>query len=298
MSSGECLLISLIHFIYNSIIMRSIPSESKKLILIDEIELALHPIATMRLINLLEELMKTTQNLTALVATHSPELIRKIDPRNLFQIENINGIINVNTPCYPSYAIRDVFQHDGFDYLLLVEDKLAKCVITRVLEKRDLQLSKIVHISPVGGWSNVLELQNDLIANNVVGTGKSICSILDGDIESEVGNKYKNHKKLFLPIPSIEKFLFKIMTKPEFLQLKKRINDRYFQIESLDAIFSGYVQSVKEPNPNGKKFYSMILQNLEKRNISEDSFILRLTDDIMEATDFSRFADSMANMLS
>lgn len=54
MSSGECLLVSLLHFLYNSIERRSLPANQKVLVLIDELELALHPIAINRLMDYLQ----------------------------------------------------------------------------------------------------------------------------------------------------------------------------------------------------------------------------------------------------
>ena len=56
MSSGECLLVSLLHFLYNSIVRRSIPASQKAIVIIDELELALHPIAVVRLMNFLKDL--------------------------------------------------------------------------------------------------------------------------------------------------------------------------------------------------------------------------------------------------
>lgn len=129
MSSGECLLISLLHFIYNSIIRKSLPSDSPIIMIIDEIELALHPVAITKLLDLLKELVREYDNLTVFITSHSPEVIRKIAPNNIYKIERVDSDSNnfeIVNPCYPSYAIRDVYEHDGFDYLLLVEDELAK----------------------------------------------------------------------------------------------------------------------------------------------------------------------------
>lgn len=63
MSSGECLLVSLLHFLYNSIVRRSLPADQKILVLIDELELALHPIAVLRLVDFLKDLVKEHPNL-------------------------------------------------------------------------------------------------------------------------------------------------------------------------------------------------------------------------------------------
>lgn len=50
MSTGENMLISLLH-ILNVVIVRPAKSEDVRLILIDEIELALHPSAIIRLVD-------------------------------------------------------------------------------------------------------------------------------------------------------------------------------------------------------------------------------------------------------
>mgnify|MGYP002246221374 FL=1 len=53
MSAGENMLISLLHML-NVVIVRPAKSEDVRLILIDEIELALHPSAIMRLVDFLQ----------------------------------------------------------------------------------------------------------------------------------------------------------------------------------------------------------------------------------------------------
>ena len=119
MSSGECLLVSLLHFIYNALIRKSLPVNQPILMLIDEIELALHPVAVSRLIDLLNSIIKEHNNLTVVLTSHSPEVIRKISPNNLYMMEvDDNNSVQFYSPCYPSYAIRDVYMHSGFDYFL------------------------------------------------------------------------------------------------------------------------------------------------------------------------------------
>ncbi|MFD1257395.1 AAA family ATPase [Mucilaginibacter terrae] len=211
MSSGECLLISLLHFVYNSIVRKSLPPNKKILVLIDEIELALHPIAVSRLLDLLKELIKDSANLVVILTTHSPEVIRKIKPSNLYKVTNNSGQLIIESNCYPSYLIRDVYSHDGFDYLLLVEDILTRTVVEKILNQEHLKNSKLIHIVPVGGWTNVLNLHRELLMWNVLGLGKQIVSILDGDIVDLVNEEYKDLRKLFLPIKSVEKYLYDVI---------------------------------------------------------------------------------------
>ncbi len=299
MSSGECMLISLLHFINNAIIRRSLPKEKTILMLIDEIELALHPIAVSRLLDLLNDLVENSESLVVILTTHSPEVIRKIPPNMLHLVENTNGIISINTPCYPSYVIRDVYKHDGFDYLLLVEDFLAKCVVEKILFQDHLTISKLVHVVPAGGWSNVLKLQKELLENNVIGVGREIISILDGDIQHLVGTEFDTLKKLFLPIQSVEKFIYNVLIENPNIKIKKLLNDKYFAIDSLESLISDfnkrYPVTYKEPD---KKLYFVLKKNLEKRKISEEIFISRFCEDIMNEVDFTSFRKALKKVLT
>ncbi len=300
MSSGECLLISLLHFVYNAIVRRSLPQDQPILILIDEIELALHPIAVSRFIDLMSELVKESQNLMVILTSHSPEVIRKISPKNIYKIENNNGIVDVINPGFPSYVIRDVYRHDGFDYLLLVEDILAKVLVEKVLETRGLNISKLVHVVPAGGWSNVLALQQDLLRGNVLGVGREVISILDGDVMVEANKSRPDLRKLFLPVKSIEKFLYSITIEGKNPTLKKTINDKYFQLDSLDTLAAEHhakYPMAKTDQPD-KKFYYRLRKNLESRGIDELLFVQKISEDIMQSVPFDQFSINLEKLLS
>ena len=306
MSSGECLMLSLLHFIYYSIVRKSERNDTI-LMLIDEVEVSLHPIAISRLLDLLDSLVKNRENLIIYITSHSPEVIRKINPRNIFKIELNNGntgnSLDIVNPCYPSYAIRDVFMHDGFDCLLLVEDKLAKILLERIISDLKLNNSKLIHITPVGGWQNVLKLQYDLFKNNVLGVGKNIISILDGDIKHECNKDplYKDLPKRFLPIPSIEKYLKNVLIDKKNIdknsEIFKNINDDFFQLKSLKEIINEYKNNIETNDNNGKKLYNTLLKALKERNVDEDSFIIRLTDIIKKNVNFSEFNNSIKELL-
>jgi len=298
MSSGECLLVSLLHFVYNAIVRRSLPTNEFIIVLIDEIELALHPIAVSRFIDLMNDLVQESEKLIVILTSHSPEVIRKIQPKHIYKIENMLGVVEVINPGFPSYVIRDVYRHDGFDYLLLVEDELAKTVVDKVLEMNGLKSSKLVHVVPVGGWNNVLTLQRDLLQNNVLGLGREIISIIDGDMLGSIPKEYDSLKKLFLPIKSIEKFLYEVVINKPNAAVKKIINDKYFPIDSLDSLAAEhhlkYPGKVDQPD---KKFYFRLRKNLERRGIDEKMFVHKLSDDIMNVISFTSFAANIEKLL-
>ena len=299
MSSGECLLVSLLHFLYNSIVRRSLPEDQKVVVLIDELELALHPIAVLRLMDFLKVLVDEHSNLVVYLSTHSPEVIRTIPPIDLFKINNNDGIVSVETNCYPSYLIRDLYSNISPDFLLLVEDELAQIVVNRILSKYSLRTSKLIHCVPVGGWQNVLALHIELYSKKILGTNTTIVSILDGDVESNLNKEQKKIAHLFLPIPSVEKFLYGVVKENKNPRLKRIINDKYFIVQSLDEIISQYNKGVLDGNSdNNKNFYKKLISELSSFGTKESVFISGLCDDIIENVDVSIFTESIKKLLA
>lgn len=299
MSSGECLLITLLHFVYNAIIRRSLPKDQFILALIDEIEVALHPIAVHRFLETIRDLVDKGENVMVVLTSHSPEVIRKIDPKNIYKIENENGAISVINPAYPSYVIRDIYKHDGFDTLILTEDILAKMLTQKIIDQNGLSSSKLLHIVPVGGWENVLRLHHDLLSANVLGVDRKIFSIIDGDVSNSVPDTYKNLKKLFLPLDSIEKFLLEVCVHSVRPSIKRLIGDKYFTIKSIGELVAEHTSLYRKGVPSeSKKFYNRLLKDLAGRGISEDVFIEKLSSDLLTAIDFGIFTDSLKRALS
>lgn len=301
MSSGECLLISLLHYIYNALINKSVPDDKTVLILIDEVELALHPAAVSRLCSLFADLLNKHPNLVVYFTTHSPEVIKELHPQNIFLIErnylSPKTEINLTTPCYPNYAIRSLHEPCGYDNIILVEDCLAKRIVETVLWKKNLCISRLIKVIPAGGWENVLQLQESLVGAMVFGKHTRVCSILDGDIKDEASKKFKNCCKRFLPIPSLEKFIFdNLFIKPNF-SFKKLINDKYFTIERIDSVISQFNATCAQHNNSAnKQFYKMIINNLPK-DLPEEVFVSRICEDILGYINIEAFAHEIKDAI-
>lgn len=303
MSSGESMLISLIEFI-NNLVIKSSRKVHDILFLIDEVELALHPAAIDRLVLFLKNLTETaSSNLIIYFSTHSSELIHRISPRNIFYIENNGKTIDITNPCYPNYAVRNLYIPNGFDFLLLVEDELAKCLVEKIIRELNLSRSKLCCVLPSGGWSQMLKLHHDMITYNALGVGKHLISIFDGDAKDDVAKhkEYKTLPKCFLPIPSIEKYLLKKCIIEKDYAFIKIINDKYFKVRSLKDIINDYnndPRTLKGLNGDGKAFYKVIIANLEKSGISEQAFVTYLCDDICSYEDISGFVANITKLLS
>lgn len=301
MSSGESMLISLIDFINNLVVRNS--GIGKLLFLIDEVELALHPSAVDRLVRILDGLIKeSSTELIVYFSTHSAELLHRISNKNIFLLENYDGNVICTNPCYPNYAIRNLYVPNGFDFLLLVEDPLAKALVEKIIRIKNLAKSKLICVLPAGGCDQMLQLHHDMITYNTLGVGKRIISIYDGDVKQRISKKdeYKSLPKCFLPIPSIEKYLkAKLIDTPD-LTFIKMIGDKYFTQRSLQSILLDYINDFRTKNNtdnDGKNLYKVLSSNLYKSGIDEDRFVMYLCDDIFAYEDLSKFIGTLSNLL-
>jgi energy-coupling factor transporter ATP-binding protein EcfA2 len=279
MSTGENLLVSILH----SINLRNNDRASLDkpcILFLDEIELALHPSSLKRLVHFLQE-MSSSYNYAIYFSTHSIELIGGIKPENIFFLErHSDGSIEILNPCYPAYATRILYDHSGYDYIFLVEDDLAKEVISRLLRDNNLLSSKLVHVLPCGGYTNVIELAKEVVSSNLVGKNSKISVILDGDIKAEAQKYIAKHgisnniPISYLPIESLEKFLKSKLHDNVDHSLFRLLNDFVFHQVSLTEIIDNYRSEVDSTHDkDGKKLYSRIDSELRNRNKSRSDLV-------------------------
>lgn len=280
MSTGENLLISIL----NSIDIRNRDRDNLSkpcIFLLDEIELALHPSSLKRLVSFLDSISKQ-YNYAIYFSTHSIELISGIKPDNIFYVERYNdNTVNVKNPCYPAYATKFLYDHSGYDNVILVEDDLARSIINRILRKEKLMNSRLVHVLPCGGFANVIELADDVVKNNLLGKKASIMIVLDKDVEQLAKDYIQKHNIAnniplnFLPVDSLEKYLLKSLFVSVDHDFYTELNDYVFQQRSLEDIISEYrrekqdweiAHSGRIYDKDGKKFYSLLDTELRNRN--------------------------------
>lgn len=287
MSAGENMLISLLHML-NVVIIRRAKLDNVRLILIDEIELALHPSAIIRLVDFLQKIA-TDYNLAIYFSSHSIELLRKIKPSNIFHLQKELDNITIVNPCYPSYATRDIYQHSGYDFLILVEDVLAKYILENIIDENALYKSKLINILPSGGWKNVLRMQDDICKSNLAGVGTKVLSVLDGDVKSDFETLYEqkgfytNLTINFLPIQSLEKYLHEKIVINKDTNFFKEIGDRFFRVKPLKEV----VDSFSKRN-DGKAFYKYLIKNLNEQGIDENVFVPKVCEMIYKKEDMSK----------
>ncbi len=141
--------------------------QNNTLVLIDEIELALHPIAQIAFYNYLKDLAQS-RHLTVIIATHSPSLIKNC--KSVYYLENNRGNVNVLKRCKPSFILSGLTTSvdNNYDKLFLVEDKMAYYCLETMLKKHYQQTSQLLNykIVYIGGWPQVIEFLKQM--NNIL----------------------------------------------------------------------------------------------------------------------------------
>lgn len=291
MSTGENLLLTILSSIERRL-KKKVYGETPAFLLLDEVELALHSSALRRLVFFLKNIAEKN-NTVVLFSTHSIELIRSISSENIFYLQrHVDGSIEVINPCYPVYATRNLESSNyGHDYIIMVEDDLAKTIVERILRDKRLLSNKRVLVISVGGWTQVLRFAYDTIRSNLALSTTKILMVLDRDIKDSVAGFMKNERMGFsnapsyLPIKSLEKYLLEKLVKNVDVILFRELNDYLFQAKSLDVIIKEYNTNVKngvytdsEKIGNGKMLYEALKHELHQIRKTDSDLVSIIVD--------------------
>ena len=127
-SLGELCILKLISA------LSSCPNHS--LVLIDELEMALHPRAQSQLYNYLCKIAKD-KKLTVIFSTHSVSLLKSASRKNTIylQRDDDNNVIPI-VGCFPTYAIGNITigEERAPDVVLYVEDEVARSIVEPLIK--------------------------------------------------------------------------------------------------------------------------------------------------------------------
>ena len=159
------------------------------LILIDELELAIHPSSQIRLIQCLKNLSQE-RGLTILISTHSASIIKS--QRNVIFLDaQSDGNVEVIYKCPPAKAIGAIGMREDTnpDIIVLVEDEMGKSLFYALKQKynslQDETSYLDIRILEIGGFPNVIhfyiETNNYIFYDNVY-----VAAFLDKDVETDI----------------------------------------------------------------------------------------------------------------
>ena len=173
---------------------------NNSLVLIDELELALHPRAQIRLLEFLEK-KATDKTLTIVFSTHSASLLKKVKRESILFLESNNGVISTIQGCFATYALGNISFDEARapDAVVYVEDESALAIV-EVLVKLFISskfganpsLFPTVHVIPIGAFINVVRFLARSSALFPITTKSS--ALLDLDVKAENVQQWQDDK--------------------------------------------------------------------------------------------------------
>lgn len=243
----------------------------KSLILIDEIELALHPKVQIKLLDYLKS-YSINKKSTIIISTHSISVIRNVN--TIIFLKNTDIETEVIYNAYPAQAIGEIAYQDDVkpDVIFLVEDKMAKILLTYMLKK----YSEIANnplpdykILPIGGYKNVVEFHET--SRGYLFSNVPIITLLDMDVKDDVIPYLETNK----PENTFYKLYKQLGADIQFLPITPELGLVSF-IDTNKAVVTARLKS--EFNDNSIDVNLLLLRFNEIVSIQNDTTILDLME--------------------
>lgn len=169
--------------------LQRIPVES--LLLVDELELALHPRVQINLVRYLERIA-AEKRLTVIFSTHSVSLIKSVPRNRLLYLENTDGAVSTIPGCFPTYALGAIAlgEERAPDVVIYVEDVNAVEVVEAFASMfkserfgHDGRLAPTVKVAPIGPFMSVVRFMGH--GRSILPESTRVKAVLDGDVKDE-----------------------------------------------------------------------------------------------------------------
>ena len=280
-STGEYFILALLKFI-----SKKSDKDTKSLIIIDEIDISLHPLAQRRLLEKIK-CFKDKYNITFIIATHSLQIIENLKAEDIYYFENDKGSILISNPIYPAYLTRKLYKHTHYDRIILVEDDVAKLFIEEFIKNYKILDSKKLsyQIISIGGWEKVIETAVENKIDKSYSNAKVLVA-LDEDIRHNIDilhYKEKKPKDIKINKVNVKKYIVKnILTNTRFITtVNNKINNKSITykdiiINNKEDINKYYKEFIGNYNNSSQEEVKEIIQNyiyndLLKTNLKKEN---------------------------
>lgn len=189
-SMGELCVLNLVQAISDC--------RNNSMLIIDELELAIHPRAQRKLLEYLEE-ESARKNLTIIFSTHSVTLLKAANRNKIIFLNSLgNGKIDVVHGCFPTYALGYIAADEEriADSIVYVEDENASSLVEPLVKLavsnkyRAQDVFPTVTVLPIGPFDSVIRFLRknraalpDHVQQN---------ALLDQDVQAETLQKWQD----------------------------------------------------------------------------------------------------------
>lgn len=266
------------------------------LVLIDEIEIALHPKAQRKLLTKLQQIAQN-KNLTVIFSTHSSTLIKSINRNKLLFLQEENNTKKFKTisNIYPAQVLGEIaFDEElDMDFLFFVEDDEGKLLLMQIIEKyksiRSFGSNNFrpsYKVIPIGGFQQVMDVlasSSQIFRPNI--TRKAF---LDHDVYSEtladpnqahiISTYTSNQANIkFLPCTPEKGIIDSIESAPDF---RSQINSAFSGSNLHIDVFitqQTYLNKLSpKPRKQAKKRYDCLIEYIQQTT-GEDPISIKKT---------------------
>ena len=194
-SSGEYFLVQIFRLV----------TSGAKLIIIDEIDVALDASAQVNLFSSLKCILDEYGS-KLIVISHSLAFMETAEDGTLYYLEGTEGVVSLERRSF-GYIKSDLYGFRGKDRYILTEDSVLVDFLNYLINKHVDAFFKY-EIIPVGGKPQIKTMAAKNDSHKVFGEPEQVIVVVDKDIFESIG--YKGSSKIYhSPVEDIEVFIWK-----------------------------------------------------------------------------------------
>ncbi len=197
-SSGEFFLIQLYRLV----------TSGAKLVLVDELDIALDAAAQVRLYTAIKPLLEEYQT-RLIVVSHSLAFMRTVDDGGLYYLEETEKKVTLEQRSF-GYIKSDLYGFIGFDRYILTEDPVLEGFIEFIIMHYSITPYFQHKTIGVGGVDQLRKLVEKNDHDHIFTAPQNVMAISDKDVISELRRGYNGATIIFCsPVEDLELFMFK-----------------------------------------------------------------------------------------
>ncbi|CDQ10804.1 conserved protein of unknown function [Acidithiobacillus ferrivorans] len=183
-SSGEFFLIQLFRLI----------KSSSKLIIIDELDVALDATAQVNLYSAIKPILHEN-NSRLIVISHSLAFMETVDDGGLYYLENSSGTVSLEQRSF-GYIKSDLFGFRGFDRYILTEDETLAGFIEYLIRHYAMECHYRHITIGVGGFTQVELLVKKNDSEQIFAPHNNVLCVVDGDAFQKISASYSGPTRI------------------------------------------------------------------------------------------------------
>jgi len=197
-SSGEYFLIQLYRLI----------TSGARLVLIDEVDIALDAVAQVNLYNTLKPILQE-YGARLIVVSHSLAFMDTVDEGGLYYLDRNNDIVSLDQKSF-GYIKSNLYGFKGFDRYILTEDSVLEGFIEFLIKMYAFTPYYQHKTIGVGGFTQLQLIIEKNDTDKIFSASCDVLAVVDGDVHAELDQSYNGPTKIFCsPVEDLELYIYK-----------------------------------------------------------------------------------------